>query len=153
MTTWSRPPTTLFDPLHHPLIADANLQKASWLNRAGFAPGRWPNPGWVVSGNARIGQLVHVLGVLIPGSRPCHVPSTPCKSLYILQFSAALNQPPPINEGGVVGFLAYELVIFRRVPRKYKTTFVKQNGKLFHKCGFRFQGRASEQAQQKKRVE
>jgi hypothetical protein len=34
---------------------------------------------------------------------------------------------------------------------KSETTFVKQNRKLVHKCGFRFSGRASEQAEQKNR--
>jgi len=35
-------------------------------------------------------------------------------------------------------------MIFRAVPVKFKTTLVKQNKKLVHKCGFRFYWRGAE---------
>jgi hypothetical protein len=38
-------------------------------------------------------------------------------------------------------------MIFRGASGKSETTFVKHNQKLVHKCGFRFSGRASEQAE------
>ena len=36
-------------------------------------------------------------------------------------------------------------MIFRGASKKSETTFVKQNRKLVHKCGFRIFGRPSEQ--------
>ena len=40
-------------------------------------------------------------------------------------------------------------VMFRRAPGKFATSFVEKNFKLVGKCGFKFQGRTSEQAEKK----
>ena len=54
-------------------------------------------------------------------------------------------------EGGVAGVVRARRVMFRGLQVKFETTFVKQNQKLVHKCGFRFSGRSLERAEQKPR--
>ena len=43
-------------------------------------------------------------------------------------------------------------MVFRRAPEKSETIFVRQNYMLVDKCGFRFEVRASGEAEKKTRV-